>query len=303
MKKVLLCFAVLLTMIATSCSRQIEISGLLDIPDAMFEYTAEGSGIPCITFSGSENIGHNIFTDALRQHFLLIHADQSKLDTARIADITIDMIVDDIEKVRMAIGRDEIAVMGHSMFASLPFEYALKYPENSAYSIATGGRPFTTQKYTDAVNEYWESNASDERKEILEKNNKKLSQVDMTQLTQTEQFITSYTAGVPRFFYDPNFDMSQFWEGVQINTDFTNHFNGVLLKDFDNSKKYQYINNPVLVIAGRYDFWAPYYLWKDVKDLMPDFTFHLFENAGHNPMLEVPDEFDRVVVEWIESKK
>jgi pimeloyl-ACP methyl ester carboxylesterase len=47
----------------------------------------------------------------------------------------------------------------------------------------------------------------------------------------------------------------------------------------------------------------PLYLWDDVKGIVPEYTFHLFENAGHNPMLEIPEEFDKVVVEWIESKK
>ncbi len=31
----------------------------LDVPDALFTYSALGKGIPCIAFTGSENIGHN----------------------------------------------------------------------------------------------------------------------------------------------------------------------------------------------------------------------------------------------------
>ena len=80
-------------------------------------------------------------------------------------------------------------------------------------------------------------------------------------------------------------------------------YNDIYLNHFDNTKNYHKISTPVLVIAGSYDFWAPYYQWNDVKDIIPDFTFHLFENAGHNPMLEVPDEFNKVVIDWIESRK
>lgn len=75
------------------------------------------------------------------------------------------------------------------------------------------------------------------------------------------------------------------------------------MKDFDNTDKYHEIKTPVLVLAGRHDYWAPYFLWDEVKNVIPDFTFKFFENAGHNPMLELTEEFDKFVIDWIESKK
>lgn len=294
---------IILLLFISGCNTQKEISGLLIIPDAIFEYIAEGKGIPCVTFTSSENIGHSLFSDNLRQRFNLIYADASKLKIDKISNITLDMIVDDIEKVRKTIGYDKIAVLGHSMFGCLPFEYALKYPDNCSYSITTGARPFTTEKYSEAVKEHWNSNASDERKAIQKKNIEKLSEMDMTELNQTERFIKSYTARIPTFFYDPHFDMSHVWEGAKINTDFTNHFGGVLMDNFDNTDNYHKIKTPILVIAGRHDYWAPHFLWDDVKSKIPDFSFHLFENAGHNPMLEIPAKFDSVVLEWIKSNR
>jgi proline iminopeptidase len=213
------------------------------------------------------------------------------------------MIVDDIEKVRKALDLDKIAVLGHSMFGTLGLEYALKYPDNIYFSIVSGARPYTTEKYTTAVKEYWDLNASDERKQIHLKNLEKLAEENLDNLSDAEKFARIYIANIPKFFCDPHFDMSDVWEGARVNTAFTNHFNSVIMRNLDNTSMYHQIKSPVLVSAGRYDFWAPHFLWDDVKNIIPDCTFRLFENAGHNPMLEVTEEFDKVVIDWIESKK
>ena len=84
---------------------------------------------------------------------------------------------------------------------------------------------------------------------------------------------------------------------------FLNHFWGKLMKDFDNTDNYKNIQAPVLIIAGKYDYGAPYYLWGDLKDIIPNFTLKVYEDAGHNPMLEIPEEFTKTIVEWIESKE
>jgi hypothetical protein len=39
-----------------------------------------------------------------------------------------------------------------------------------------------------------------------------------------------------------------------------------------------------------------------VADLRPDWAFHVFEDAGHVPMLEVPDEFVDVLRSWLASQ-
>jgi proline iminopeptidase len=122
----------------------------------------------------------------------------------------------------------------------------------------------------------------------------------MSKLSPSEARIRNYVANIPLFFYDPEFDMSDLWEGVEINIDFVNSYWG-LIYSIDNTDKFHLIKAPVLVVSGRYDYWAPYYLWDEVKDSIPDLTFILFENAGHNPMVEIPEEFDKKLIDWIKS--
>ena len=288
--------------ILSVCSLQKEISGIIEVPDAIFKYIAKGKGIPCVAFLGGENLGHKIFSDKFHEHFLLIHADPGHLSSEAIDELTLEMILDDIEKLRKAIGYDKIGVYGHSAFGTFPLEYALKYPDNIAFTISTGAWPFSTQEYSDAVKKHWES-ASEERKRIFKENMEEYSNLDMSDLTPAESFVKLYKASAPRICYDPRFDLSGMWEGVQISMDFLNYYKDVLMNDVDNTYKYHEIEAPVLVISGLHDNVAPYFLWDEVKNIIPNFTFHLFENAGHNPMLEVPEEFDKVVIDWIESKR
>ena len=298
---------VLIVILISNCSKKTEISGILDIPDAIFQYKAEGQGIPCVVFTGvaynkSPDDKHKLYSDNLRNEMLLIHANALHLGPEELKDVTLDMIVDDIEKVRKALGLEKISVMGHSKYGPIPLEYAAKYPEKCAFSILTGGKPTQTQAYYETAEKYWMEKATDERKKALEKNLQQLSKIDLATLNQDEQFKTSYSAFIPRFFYDIHFDLSPVLNGVQYDKAFDEHFGNVLLKDFDHTQKYNQIKNPVLVIAGRYDFSAPYFLWDDVKDKVPDFTFYHFEYAGHNPMIEVPEQFDKVVIDWIKDR-
>jgi len=272
----------------------------LNVESALLTYSAEGAGIPCVVFTGGENIGLKIYSKELKRHIKFIHADPKNISKEDVKSITLDTIIDDIEKARITLGVEKIAVMGHSMFSIIPLEYALKYPEHASHAISTGGVPSFSEKSTKASNEYWETDASEERKEILRRNREKLTEEVMSKLSPSEAFIKQYVADTPLRFYNPEFDMTDLWKGVELNVDFINHYWGFIY-GFDNTDKYHMIKAPVLIIAGRYDYGCPYFLYDEIKSIIPNYTFILFENAGHNPMIEIPEEFDKKLIDWMKS--
>jgi proline iminopeptidase len=284
---------------------QAQMAEPLNVPGALFEYTQAGSGPPVVVFTGSENIGQQLYSDRLRASITIIHADPAPLTGSRLQDLTIAEVIEDIERVRRALGVDKIGVMGHSMFAPVPLEYALRYPERTRWSIVTGGLPYTTTKAFEAADEYWLTSASDERRALREANHRALAEHNETGKSPSERFWDGYEADVPYRFFDPKYDLSTFRSGLTTTTnmEFVSYFWGTLLKDFDRTAAYPAIQTPVLVLSGRYDFGAPYYLWEDVGEGVQDYTFYLFEEAGHNPMLETPEEFDRVVIEWLANRE
>jgi proline iminopeptidase len=272
----------------------------LNVEGALFTYSIEGTGIPCVVFTGGENIGLNLYSKELKKHIKFIHADPKNITKENVESLTLDTILDDIEKVRKTLGAEKIAVMGHSMFSIIPLEFALKYPEHTSHAISTGGVPSFSKKSSQASNEYWREEASEERKEILKRNRAALTKEVISKLSPSEAFIKQYVAETPLRFYDPEFDMSDLWKGVEINMDFINRYWGFIY-GFDNTDKYLMIKAPVLIFAGRYDYGCPYFLYDEIKDIIPNYTFILFENAGHNPMIEIPEEFDKKLVDWTKS--
>ncbi|HLP72911.1 MAG TPA: alpha/beta hydrolase [Bacteroidales bacterium] len=279
-------------------------SEILNIPGSIFQYTLEGNGPYIVTFTGSENLGRSLYSNRLRDHVTFIHADPQLMAASSLDTLTMNSVIDDIERVRLYLGVERISIMGHSMFGPVPLEYALKYPEHTKWSILSGALPFTTKLAFDLSRAYWDSSATLERKAIRDENLRHLLN-DTVNKSISEKFWDQYKADVPMRFADPNFDMSGLEEAGRGSTNmaFVNRFWGVVLNNYDNSSKYQGINTPVLVISGKYDFGAPYFLWKDFGKNMPDYTFHIFEDAGHNPMLEVPDKFDQLLIDWISSHK
>lgn len=278
-----------------------ELSGTLNVEEGLFQYYIEGNGIPCVVFTGSENLGLRFYSKELKKHLKLIHADPQNISSEAIKTLTLDDIIDDIEKVRNALDVDKIAVLGHSAFGLLPLEYALKYPQNISHAIVTGFMPFGfTEKHKKESDKFWESDASEERKRIWKENINRLEIDTTSNLTESDEFIRKYIADTPRISYDPNYDMSSIWDGIELNMNFLNHL-WSLLNNFDNSDSYHKIKTPVFVAVGRYDYFAPYYLWNDVKDKIPDLSFNLFEHGGHNPMLEEQALFDKKLIKWIET--
>lgn len=72
------------------------------------------------------------------------------------------------------------------------------------------------------------------------------------------------------------------------------------LKEFDCTPQLKEIACPALYTCGRFDEAIPesteYY-----SRLRPDAGFHVFENSAHMPYVEEPEEYLRVVEEFLHS--
>jgi pimeloyl-ACP methyl ester carboxylesterase len=279
------------------CKKQVNYSGEITVPDAIFKYTVDGQGIPCITLTGAENLGENLYPAELLENYQLIFADPGQVDTEILDTLSLERILKDFDLVRRHLGLKKIAILGHSMFSIVPLEFALKYPENTLLSISTGSIPYT-KNFATTSTEYWESAASNERKAIFQNNMDSLMATDFSSLSGSEQFIAQYIASTPKYFNDPLFDQSGLWNGIEINMDFINNYFGRILNEYDNTANYSNITTPVLIITGKHDYVCPYYLWEDVYPNIPNSKFILYEEAGHNPSLEIPEKFTRDLVDW-----
>lgn len=113
--------------------------GLLSLEDARLFYEVVGStGEPIVVVHGGPGLDHAYLQpglDALATRNTVIYYDQrgtgrSTADLVGSA-INLDAFVQDIEALRVALGYDQISVLGHSFGSLIALEYTARYPEST----------------------------------------------------------------------------------------------------------------------------------------------------------------------------
>jgi proline iminopeptidase len=276
-----------------------ETSGVVSVEGAELHYIIEGKGIPCIGLGHSES-QRRILSQELRNHFrwvfMDLRHDAQSNSSLEISKITLDTYLDDIDKVRRTLGLDKTAVFGHSIHSLIALEYARKYPKNTTHVVMSGFTPYSLAGVAD---EFWESDASSERKMILEQNMEKIAEDELSRMPSKERVVKTYMAMAPKIFYEPTYDLSWIYEVVESNQDIARHLFQVIFKDYDIAKRPGRVETPVFLAIGRYDYLCPYFIWDDRKDVLPNLSYNLFEKSGHFPMVEEQELFDKKLIEWI----
>jgi proline iminopeptidase len=276
-----------------------ETSGVVSVEGAELHYIIEGKGIPCIGLGHSES-QRRILSQELRNHFrwvfMDLRHDAQSNSSLEISKITLDTYLDDIDKVRRTLGLDKTAVFGHSIHSLIALEYARKYPKNTTHVVMSGFTPYSLAGVAD---EFWESDASSERKMILKQNMEKIAEDELSRLPSKERVVKTYMAMAPKLFYEPTYDLSWIYEVVESNRDIARHLFQVIFKDYDIAKRPGRVETPVFLAIGRYDYLCPYFIWDDRKDVLPNLSYNLFEKSGHFPMVEEQELFDKKLIEWI----
>jgi pimeloyl-ACP methyl ester carboxylesterase len=99
-------------------------------------YTIEGAGYPCLIPSlvGTPPYERG-FSSELRKHLRLIFVELrgNRSDVGDVSRLTLDGLVDDLDRFRAAIGINQAAVLGHSMHCLLPLRYAVRHPQGVSH--------------------------------------------------------------------------------------------------------------------------------------------------------------------------
>jgi proline iminopeptidase len=311
-------FLVILVVATSGCAQRVdreieqsagagETTGFVSINGVELPYFIEGDGIPCVVTLHATFLAGTLSPE-LRKHFQFIFADSRHMTTIDpeldVSYVTMNTLVDDIEAVRKALGHDRIAVLGHSTAGLLALAYARKYPQQTSHVIMIGTPLSWNREAGEAFVDYWEAHASEERKAILERNNEKLTEEALRKVPFGKRFIVSYIAGTPQYWYDPNYDPTPLFEGIEWNTNFVSQWLGPIM-DSQNAADYlTEIETPAFLALGEHDF-AGFYIhqWEAHKDKLSNLTYIVFENSAHYPMMEEQELFDRKLIEWAEAQQ
>ncbi len=267
-------------------------------------YFIEGKGIPCMVI-GLAQYYPPVISQELRKHFKFVFVEHRGLapglTNEQSEQVTLDTLMDDMEKVRAALGFDKVAVMGHSIHGLFALHYASKYPQHTSHCIVSGIFPVGCAVGFKEADAFWEADASDERKELFAANMQQLA-IDVEGKTPSEMMILEYVASAPKYWYDPHFDCSHFWEGVgEVNVDLVMRLYSDIFSHYDIHRDMKTLTAPVFVAMGRYDYSIPHYLWDDVVPKYPQISFHLFEKSGHTPFYEEQKLFDKLLLKWVKN--
>jgi proline iminopeptidase len=284
---------------------QVADSGSIQSGDFNLDYRIEGTGAPAIVI-GFPGYYSRIFSDNLRSHLRMVFVDHrgsaASPGSVDRTEFDLEALVDDVELVREILDLGRVIVIGHSGHSYMALEYAKKYPTNVSHVVMIGIAPDMSASSDEATAQNWEKLASAERKSALEENRLEMSDERLSQLPPGEAWIKTYVRKGPRAWYDPHFDSSPLWDGVDVNMDMFNYVWGEIFRDIDVTQGLENFDRPVFLALGRYDFLvAPPSSWEPIKDRFHDVTVRVFENSGHTPQYEESILFDRELLGWIDA--
>ena len=266
-------------------------------------YRIEGTGKPAIVI-GSAIYLPRAFSENLRKRLRLVFLDHrgyapspGPMDAAAFAP---DQQLDDIEQARLELGLGRIAVIGHSIHSLMALEYAKRYPENVSHVVMIAPPVFNAAS-AQAMDKYWQELASPERKAAMEENLRRLPDEQLAQLRPGQRFIRSYIRDSPLAWYDPRFDASALWEGVEVNDDYSRALG---FRGIDITQGLDTFDRPVFLAQGRYDFRvAPPSIWDPIRPKFRDLTVRVFERSGHWPHYEEAGLFDAELLRWMDERQ
>lgn len=211
--------------------------------------------------------------------------------TGEAADLTFDVLAEDLEAVRADLGVERVAVLGHSILSLLAIEYGRRCPDSVSHVITAGAPPHGDMARLAAqATAFFEADATDERRKILRDN--------LAALPPNPEQSQVLFAQTPLRYFDARFDAAPLFAEAIVRTRFFQHVLGPLTQGWDITVGASGLRVPLFLAHGRYDYTVPYTLWDGIPERLPNATFALFERSGHQPFFEEPDRFVAAVTEW-----
>ena len=268
---------------------------VVSVDGADLFYTTRGSGVPCIMpCTVGTSVFERLTPSPLTDQFQFVYVDLrgAGRSTGDPADLTFDVLANDLDAVRAHLDLPRAAVLGYSIMGAAALEYGRRYPESVSHVIMAGTPPTgDLQAMVTASTAFFAADGSEERKAILQENLARLS--PDTPPTQ------ALFAQTPMRFFDPRVDAASLFAGSMFNPRLFEHLLGTLTARWSILAGIESLRVPILLAHGRYDYAVPFRMWEGIVDKVPNARLHLFERSGHQPFFEEPVRFAEVVLAWM----
>ncbi|AEP01352.1 MAG: proline iminopeptidase-family hydrolase [Heyndrickxia faecalis] len=271
--------------------------------NVFYKITGTGSKTPLIVLHGGPGGTHMPFfaLEALGDERPVVFYDQLGSGRSDHPDDpllwTIDRFTEELARLREALALDKVHILGHSWGTMLAANYLLKQPAGVKSVIFSGPCLSAPQ---------WKEDQDEHRKQLPPDVQEILARSEREGRTSSPEYKEAmkvfYKKFVNRLEEKPAVLQSEFArpnEEVYLTmwgpSEFYPSGN---LKTFDVTGRLHEIRLPALFTCGRYDEARPE-TTRAYSRLIPGAKFHMFENSSHQPYLEEPHEFVRVIREFL----
>lgn len=271
---------------------------IVSVEGADLHLTARGRGPVCLilTAIGTEPYERQTppaLSDRLRLVYLELRG--SGRSSGEPSDLDFDRLAADLAAVRDALGVERVVVLGHSILGVLALEAGRRRADVVSHVVTAGTPPRGDMAWVAAEAErFFAAEASAERKRILEEN--------LARLPAGASPGQAMLAETPKRFFDARVDAAPLYAGAVVRPAFFAHLLGALTHEWDVSVEPASLRVPIFLAHGRHDYVVPYRLWDGIPERLPDATFRLFDESGHQPFCEEPEAFATAVAEWLASR-
>lgn len=264
-------------------------------------YFIEGEGYPCIVVTEGKLL-HNTISQELKKNFkfIFINGRMNVPEPGDISKITFDVLVDDVEQIRKAVGLDRVSVFGHSVSGLIALEYARKYPQFATHVIMNGTPPVSGERIAPVCSTYWHKMASIERIQAWNNNWSGLSRDSLERMATSEAGKQIYILDGPQCFFNYDLKATSLLRDVYWNMNVWDRIFKELIMDYDIGKGIP-IRTPVFLSLGKYDFYVPETVWEDHKGNIANLTCCLFTKSGHYSFIEEEDLYRKELMKWFEK--
>lgn len=240
-----------------------------------------GPGVPSYYLDPLAELGNDrpiIFYDQLG-----CGRSKQEMDTSLM---TVESYVEQLERLRIALGIDDFYLYGSSWGTMLGMDYYLKYPQKIKALIFSS--PCLSAKRWTADADTLIATLPDSIQTIIQTNSKNGTYTSPDYLRAAEVYTNNFVVrkkspAIDSSFAHANFSVYGYMWGPSEFTALGT------LKDYDRTNRLGEIKVPTLFIAGEYDEARPSTV-KYYQSLVPGATFEMMENSGHMTMQDNPQQ-------------
>lgn len=275
-----------------------------------------GKGDTVVSLHGGPGNNFNYLVDAVKdnaQEALFLLYDQRGSIYSPIADslvdqLSLDVMVDDLETLRKATKQPKLTLFGHSFGTLLAISYYIKYPENVDKIILTATMPpFVTEEkpFTEVVKEIHARTKALRLRPEVDEILKKEGLYDEKELSPQQLSDRFKITGLASFNMIDLEKWRNFKGGrIYYNASVDGAIGASIPSQYDIRSVLKTHPIPVILIQGEEDYIDPgARYWKEVTEHYPSVKINTIEKAGHYPWLDNPEKFAELLKISIHHKR